>query len=149
MYERVAGLRIVNGYGLFAVMTPERNEIILEGSPDGRTWMPYAFRWKPDHPGARPAFVQPHMPRLDWQMWFAALGTPRQNPWMGGLCIRLLEAEPSVLRLLAADPFHGTRPRSVRAMLYRYRFTGFRGDGWWSREPAGEYIPALTLRSGG
>ncbi len=40
----VSPLRSINNYGLFAVMTTQRNEIILEGSNDGENWMPYEFR---------------------------------------------------------------------------------------------------------
>ncbi len=147
LYEQVANLRIVNGYGLFAVMTTERNEITIEGSTDGRHWIAYPFKWKPVAPASRPAFVAPHMPRLDWQMWFAALDTPRRNPWLGGLCIRLLEGEPSVLRLLASDPFSGKPPGSVRATIRRYRFSPSGSADWWVPGPATEYIPPLTLRT--
>ena len=74
-------LRTVNSYGLFAVMTTERREIIVEGSNDGVTWLPYEFKYKPGDVNRRPGFVEPFQPRLDWQMWFAALGDVRQNPW--------------------------------------------------------------------
>src|SRR5258705_2867534 len=75
--EFLAQFRLVNPYGLFAVMTTERPEIILEGSADGHTWVPYEFRYKPGRLDRRPAFVAPHQPRLDWQLWFAALEDPR------------------------------------------------------------------------
>src|SRR5882762_3790636 len=78
----VSPLFIVNPYGLFAVMTTTRPEIAIEGSADGRVWLEYVFRYKPG-PLARPASWNiPHQPRLDWQMWFAALGGPRDNPWI-------------------------------------------------------------------
>lgn len=32
----------------------------------------------------------PHQPRLDWQMWFAALGSYQNNPWLVHLVYRLL-----------------------------------------------------------
>ncbi len=62
----------INGYGLFRTMTTERPEIVVLGSHDGVEWSEYAFRWKPGALDRRPGFVQPHMPRLDWLMWFAA-----------------------------------------------------------------------------
>jgi predicted DCC family thiol-disulfide oxidoreductase YuxK len=74
-YGSVAPFRTINGYGLFAVMTKERKEILLQGSEDGVTWKSYAFRFKPGDPHRAPPWVAPYMPRLDWQMWFAALGT--------------------------------------------------------------------------
>jgi predicted DCC family thiol-disulfide oxidoreductase YuxK len=141
--------RTVNGYGLFAVMTTSRPEIIVEGSDDGATWKPYAFRWKPGNVLRRPDFVEPHQPRLDWQMWFAALSDVRQNPWFISFAHRLLEGAPDVLRLLAADPFAGRAPRFVRAELWDYRFTDGaerrRTGAWWTRTRLGAYLPAVSL----
>jgi hypothetical protein len=146
-YRAVAPLRSANGYGLFAVMTAERPEIILEGSADGRTWLPYEFRWKPVDPALRPRFVAPHQPRLDWQMWFAALGGYRSNPWLLRLMARLIEGAPDVEGLLARNPFPDAPPRFLRAVLYDYRFTDAderRATGaWWKRELRGLYAPVL------
>ncbi len=115
--------RSVNSYGLFAVMTTSRPEIVIEGSDDLETWRPYAFRWKPGDPARRPRFVAPHQPRLDWQMWFAALGSAEESPWILRLAGRLLEGSPDVLALLAGNPFPDHPPRYIRATLYDYRFT--------------------------
>ncbi len=71
--NQMSQLGLINRYGLFRVMTTERPEIIIEGSDDGQTWKPYEFVWKPGDPMRQPSFSTPHMPRLDWQMWFAAL----------------------------------------------------------------------------
>jgi len=141
--------RTVNGYGLFAVMTTSRPEIVVEGSEDGATWRPYAFRWKPGDVLRRPGFVEPHQPRLDWQMWFAALGDVRQSPWFISFAHRLLEGDRDVTHLLADDPFHGHAPRFVRAELWDYRFTDLatrrRTGAWWTRRRIGEYLPAVSL----
>jgi predicted DCC family thiol-disulfide oxidoreductase YuxK len=146
----VEPFRIVNGYGLFRVMTKSRPEIILEGSADGVDWLPYEFRWKPGDVNQPPRWVAPHQPRLDWQMWFAALGTYRQNPWLGGLAMGLLQDNPDVIRLLAHNPFPENPPRYLRATLYDYHFTSraeHRATGaWWKREKLGEYLPALSLK---
>jgi hypothetical protein len=147
VYRLLAPLRSANGYGLFAVMTTERPEIVVEGSEDGTTWRPYEFRWKPGDPLRRPRFVAPHQPRLDWQIWFAALGDYRSNPWLTNLMARLLEGAPEVESLLAANPFPGLPPRFVRAVLYEYRFTDAqerrRTGAWWRRELRGLYAPVL------
>jgi len=147
-----APFRSINGYGLFAVMTPTRPEIVVEGSRDGVTWVPYAFRWKPGALDRRPRFVAPHQPRLDWQMWFAALGTYRGNRWFGAFLARLLEGSPEVLGLLADDPFPGAPPRYIRATLYDYRFTTAverRDTGnWWRREELGPYTQVVSLSRG-
>jgi predicted DCC family thiol-disulfide oxidoreductase YuxK len=145
--------RIVNSYGLFAVMTTTRPEITIEGSMDGETWRPYRFRWKPGDPRQRPRFVAPHMPRLDWQMWFAALGSPRSQPWLTHLLQRLLEGSPEVLALLDENPFPERPPRYLRSTLSLYRFTDpvtlWRKGIWWKREARSIYTPVVSLRENG
>jgi hypothetical protein len=122
-WRTVAPLESVNAYGLFATMTTERDEVILEGSDDGTTWREYGFRWKPGNPDrSRPGWVAPHMPRLDWQMWFAALSRWEREPWLDVLMRRLLAGEPTVLALLGENPFPDHPPRLVRATRWRYRF---------------------------
>jgi lipase maturation factor 1 len=147
--ERAAApFRSVNNYGLFAVMTTTRVEIEIEGSADGRTWKAYGFKWKPGPLDRRPGFVAPLQPRLDWQMWFAALGSLRGNPWLMNLLGRLLQGSPDVLGLMAENPFPDGPPRYVRALAYRYRFTGGKEGGWWKRELLGPYSPVVALNAG-
>jgi hypothetical protein len=94
--------------------------------------------------------VAPHQPRLDWQLWFAALEDPAANPWVARLCVRLLQGSPPVLALFASNPFPGRPPRLVRAVLYDYRFTDRATRAatgrWWDRTPVDYYVPALALR---
>jgi hypothetical protein len=104
-------------------MTTERGEIEVQGSDDGVDWKTYEFRCKPGDPARRPEFVAPHQPRLDWQMWFAALSRFERQDWFQAFLARLLEGEPAVLSLLAANPFPNGPPRYVRALYWRYRFT--------------------------
>jgi hypothetical protein len=87
----VGPFRIVNPYGLFAVMTTTRPELIIEGTSDDIDWKPYVFKYKPapDHPWL--AWIAPHQPRLDWQMWFAALGNYQTDAWFQAFRTRLLE----------------------------------------------------------
>jgi len=147
---RVLPFRIVGSYGLFSVMTTTRNEIVVEGSNDGETWREYAFRWKPGDLDRRPGFVEPHQPRLDWQMWFAALGDIRSNLWFQNFLIRLLQGSKDVLDLLEKNPFPESPPRYVRAVLYEYHFTDraqHRTDGtWWRREWKRLYCPPVALK---
>ena len=151
MRQTLAPLRLVGNYGLFAVMTTTRPEITVEGSDDGTTWKAYEFRWKPHDLARAPAFVAPHMPRLDWQMWFAALGSYRQNPWFVAFVLRLLEGEQPVKELLANDPFPNLPPRYIRATLAQYSFTDGaerRATGnWWRSGPGGDYLPVVSLDS--
>ena len=150
IFERELGsFRTINGYGLFAVMTTKREEIIVEGSNDGVNWQPYEFKYKPGDVNRRPGFIEPFQPRLDWQMWFAALGNYQQKPWFVDFCQRLLQGSPAVLALLEKNPFPDRPPRYIRAELYDYRFTNFaerRATGaWWKRKLAGEYLPPISL----
>jgi hypothetical protein len=146
----VSPMRSINNYGLFAVMTTQRNEIILEGSNDGEKWLPYEFRYKPGDIDQAPRWVMPHQPRLDWQMWFAALGNWRENQWLMALMVRLLQGEPSVERLLAVNPFDGHPPKYIQATFWEYHFTDFKSRGpkgpWWHREIKGLYCPTVSLR---
>src|SRR5712671_3084089 len=83
----IAPFRSVNAYGLFAVMTTMRPEIILEGSEDGAAWVEYEFRYQAGDAHRRPPWVAPHQPRLDWQIWFAALGRFDDNEWFQSFCV--------------------------------------------------------------
>lgn len=149
MHGLLEPFRVVNGYGLFRVMTKSRPEILVEGSADGINWLPYEFRWKPGDLDRAPRWVAPHQPRLDWQMWFAALGSPRHNRWFGSFAERLLRNSPDVVALLERNPFPAAPPRYLRANLYDYSFTT-RGErqqagAWWRRRELGEYLPAVSL----
>jgi predicted DCC family thiol-disulfide oxidoreductase YuxK len=150
-YQSVAPFRTINGYGLFAVMTTERKEIVVQGSDDGATWRTYAFRFKPGDPRRAPGWVAPYMPRLDWQMWFAALGSVENNPWFLHFLERLLDGSPSVLGLLEENPFPHRPPLFVRALSDRYTFTTIaeraRTGNWWNVEPAAIYTRELSLET--
>jgi predicted DCC family thiol-disulfide oxidoreductase YuxK len=153
LYQAVAPFRSINSYGLFAVMTTTRPEIIIEGSDDAKQWLAYEFKHKPGALERRPGFVAPHQPRLDWQMWFAALGTYRENPWLLAFCQRLLEGSPDVAGLLEPDAFTNAPPKYVRALVYDYKFTTpaerKQSGAWWKREPKALYLPVLTLQGEG
>ena len=143
---------IVSPYGLFAVMTTTRNEIIVEGSDDGVQWREYEFRYKPGDVNRRPPWNIPHQPRLDWQMWFAALDDPQRLPWFSRFLERLLENEPSVTALLERNPFPDKPPTYVRAEFYEYTFAGnddHAAGRWWDRRLAGLYFPKAHLKMEG
>jgi hypothetical protein len=147
--QAVAPFMIVNPYGLFAVMTVTRPEIVIEGSSDGNVWHEYVFRYKPGPLSRPPLWNIPHQPRLDWQMWFAALGDVRENPWVVSLMARLLEGSRPVLGLFASNPFADGPPIYVRAQLYDYQFADRRTHGltgqWWVRGWETSYIPPIRL----
>jgi len=145
--------RVANEFGLFAVMTRERYEIEFQGSRDGQNWTPYPFRNKPQDVHAPPRIYAPYQPRFDWNLWFASLGSWRQYPFVVNVEERLLEGQPDVLALFAANPFPGNPPEKIRAVLWQYWFTDWsekRQQGlWWRREEIGLYAPSLERLPGG
>jgi predicted DCC family thiol-disulfide oxidoreductase YuxK len=149
IYNSVAPLRIVNTYGPFSVITKERNEIIIEGSDDGIDWREYTFKYKPGDVNRRPLWNIPLQPRLDWQLWFAALDTANNTPWFEHFMQRLLENSPAVIALLENNPFPNKPPQYVRAELYNYQFTSSeekaKTGAWWKRELIWLYLPSMHL----
>jgi hypothetical protein len=123
-----------------------RGEIQVEGSADGENWRGYEFRFKPGNPMRPPALVAPYQPRLDWQMWFAALGTYQQNPWFVNFMVRLLQNDRAVLGLMGYNPFPDAPPKFVRARMFQYHFTRWGEAGWWRREERGMYFPQDILK---
>ena len=145
----VMQFRIVNSYGLFANMTHERPEIVLEGSHDGETWKAYEFHYKPGDPARRPPIIAPHQPRLDWQMWFAALGQVQHNQWVLTLAVQLLQDKDSAKSFFAVNPFPDAPPKYLRAVVYNYNFTTpeerAASGNWWKRRLKGPYFPPIKL----
>jgi hypothetical protein len=142
-------LRIVGSYGLFAVMTAKRDEIVIEGSNDGVEWREYEFWYKPGDVARTPRWNIPHQPRLDWQMWFAALEDPRRLPWFWHFLRRLLESEPTVTALLEKNPFPDKPPLFLRARFYEYTYSAGEEKAkgiWWDRRPLGLYFPVVHLK---
>ncbi|KAL5006677.1 hypothetical protein ScPMuIL_015483, partial [Solemya velum] len=154
-HGRTDPFQITNSYGLFRVMTGVggRPELIIEGSHNrDKGWKPYEFLYKPGSVDRRPPIVAPHQPRLDWQMWFAALGSYQHNPWVLNLVYRLLNGEKDVLELIDHNPFPGNPPKYMRATLYHYHYTSnnessqrYSKQDWWVREEKANYIPVLSL----
>jgi hypothetical protein len=146
-------LQIANRYGLFARMTWARYEIEFQGSDDGRAWIPYPYRFKPQDMDRPPLVYAPYHPRFEWNLWFAMLASINEAPWVAAAEVRLLEASPPVLALFAGNPFPNHPPRLVRAVIYQYWFTDMetlrRTGLWWRREYLGRFGPTLTLGSGG
>lgn len=143
-------LHIVSSYGLFAVMTTRRNEIVIEGTSDGVAWREYEFRYKPGDVARRPPWNIPHQPRLDWQMWFAALEDPQRLRWFWLFLEKLLHNEPAVTALLARNPFPDKPPLYIRARFYDYTYSDAAAKArglWWERRLLGLYFPAVQLRS--
>ena len=142
-------LDLVNTYGAFGSVGKERYEIIFEGTDDalisGDTkWKEYEFTANPGDPNRRPPFIAPYQPRIDWQIWFAAMASPADYPWTLHFVWKLLHNDRGTLSLLANDPFPTSPPRYIRARLYRYHFAPIGDPAWWKRERIGEWLPALS-----
>jgi hypothetical protein len=139
---------IAHSYGVFAVMTPERPELVIEASNDSLEWQPYRFHFKPGELDRAPGWVAPGQPRLDWQLWFAAL---REQPpqWLENLLVQLLMGSPAVKNLFAEVPFGGETPAYIRVRRYRYSFTDPQtlktGGTWWRREFLDTYQTPMRL----
>jgi len=144
-------LDLVNTYGAFGTVGRERLNVVFEGTEseaaDARAvWKPYAYRALPVELDRMPCQIAPYQPRLDWQMWFAAMGTPNQYPWTLHLVWKLLHNDPGALSLFGGNPFPQKPPRYLRAVLYRYRFApaGNLEGNWWKREAVGPWLPPLS-----
>lgn len=152
LFSTVEHLQLANSYGLFRRMTGlgGRPEVVLEGSYDGHQWTEIEFMYKPGNLSRPPPIVVPHQPRLDWQMWFAALGPHTHSPWFTSLVLRLLQGKEPVIRLVQnhvpSYPFHQQPPTYVRAQLYKYWFSHPWEQGqWWRRQWVEEFFPSVSL----
>lgn len=144
---------ILYPHGIFAVMTTKRYEVVVEGSRDGVAWQEYEFYYKPGPLNRRPKRIAPYQPRLDWQAWFLPFRPYYFETWFQQFLQKLLEGEPSVLRLLKGNPFGETPPLFVRALLYEYEFTTNeekkKTGNWWKRSYRGIYAYPIMLQAKG
>jgi hypothetical protein len=145
---------IVNTYGAFGTVTRHRDEVVIEGTEDGpptatSVWREYEFKGKPGDPMRLPRQWAPYHLRLDWMMWFLPFGAGYAEGWFIRFVEKLLHNDPPILGLLATNPFPDRAPRTIRARLYRYRYTSWmerRATGaLWVRERIGEYLPPVAL----
>jgi len=144
-------LHLVNTYGAFGSVGEERHEIVFQGTTDeaitpGTVWKEYDFWCKPGNPLRRPCIIAPFQPRLDWQIWFAAMSRPERYPWTLHLVWKLLHNDPATLRLLAPSPFPEAPPRFIRAAYFKYEFAppGNPDGAWWTRTYLGDWLPPLS-----
>lgn len=148
---RVRAWRTINGYGLFRVMTTERPEVVIEISDDAKVWTEFELVYKPGDVSRCPPLVAPHMPRLDWQMWFAALDPERHLGWLIPLTLHILQGSPEVAWLTGHPEIVEDPPRFVRLAYYRYEFTApderRKGGDWWKRTRLGELTPPIGRRT--
>ena len=148
-YSLSAPLRTVNNYGLFAVMTTTRRELTIQGSNDGIDWKSYSLPWKPGPPDKLLPIVAPYQPRLDWQLWFAALGRYETTPWLNALLLNLLKGTPETIALFQDNPFPNSPPAYLRILSDTYTFTDQlerqQSRAVWKSEPAAIHSPVIQL----
>jgi len=148
--DRAAIYHIANRYGIFAVMTTTRYEIVIEGSADGIEWKEYLFKWKPSETSRRPRRIAPYQPRIDWQAWFLPFCGWQSANWLQNFFTHLLLGTPDVLKLLRGNPFEKYPPKFVRAVMYEYVFSSFeekkRYGWWWKRKYVGNYSPEFSSK---
>lgn len=142
-------LKLVNTYGAFGSVGEVRPELVVEGTQDptpgpGTAWREYRFRGKPGDPDATLPMVAPYQPRIAWQMWFAAMSQPQQEPWLLHLMWMLLQGNDQAENLLRHNPFPDNPPEHIRIVLYRYEFKEPWNPGTWRREPVRTWLPPVS-----
>jgi len=153
LFRRMTGVGRASGAGWAGLGEPSvvaRPEIIIlaqfeeDTASNSTTWTELNFRWKPGNINQRPLQVAPHQPRLDWRMWFAALGKYNHNPWLISLIDRLLQNCPDAINLLNEEDIVAGRKRiaRIRSQLFVYDFT--RIPSAWSQS-----IPGTVLLKDG
>ncbi len=135
---------LANPYHVFPTVNQQRIELIIEGTADGRTWLPYTFKYKPGELNKPLTVVIPHQPRLDWMVWFVPLNPIFEN-WFESFLFTLLDNSPSVTALLEHNPFPNTPPVAIRVQAFEYRFTNFDehevSGNWWKSRYLGPFDP--------
>lgn len=144
-----ARARVVSHYGLFARMTTERPIPALEVRWGDGEWTELTWAWQTSDVHAGPAQVAPHMPRLDWMLWFAGLSDCRDHQWARNLLRRVVAGSAPVGDLIGDLRLAGTPPDQARFTLYRWTFTASgspeaAAGQWWTRTAVSQYCATVT-----
>jgi hypothetical protein len=167
-FRVLSPLRFVHAYGVFPANSSPPLKLIpvFEGSHDGVSYRPYAYRYMPTAASSRTPIVAPHHPRLDHLSVYAGSGMTESDylssltgagkpygfspfshfSWMHRTMQRLLEGEPSVRALFGSDPFPDTPPKYCRVRLSAMmpaslEHTAKTGEPWYERD-AGVLVTA-------
>jgi hypothetical protein len=147
LFHPLIKINALNRYGLFVHMTKDRLEIVFEGSRDGVHFLPYPFRYKPWKEDTISPILPFHMPRFDWQLWFASLSTCFKERWVYRVLLGLKENEEGTLSLFDGNPFSTYPPAVVRARIIRFRFTSLKtflqSGKYWETEDLGLFCPPV------
>ncbi len=136
---------LVNTYGAFGSVGKVRQELVVKGTTDAKitektVWKEYEFIAKPTNVKRKLPIIAPYQPRIDWQIWFAAMQTPFENPWLIHFLWKLLHNDKRALSLIAENPFPKQPPKHVMIDLYRYEFAPLKSTDVWKREYIGTWV---------
>jgi len=143
---------LVNTYGAFGSIGKVRNEVVIQGTNDdviteATEWKEYEFKAKPGDPERCPPIISPYHYRLDWQIWFAAMSSYQNHPWLLHLIYKMLQNDQDTMSLIYTNPFKGSPPKFIRVELFEYRFPPklSKSKAWWSRKRVSQYLPPLSM----
>lgn len=142
-----------NSYSLYAALVPKRILVEFEGSNDGgRTWRPYEFRYQAQREDQIPGFIAPYYARFEATLQGETLNEGGSTLYEV-VAAKLIEHEPTVMKLFRADPFPDRRPGLIRLPVSQFTFTNvaaYRATGhYWRKEAIGPYQPAVYLTAEG
>ena len=141
---------LMNAYGAFGTVGRKRFELVVKGAysrEDSAEWKEYEFIAKPGNPERKLPVIAPYQPRIDWQIWFAAMQTPSDNPWILNFIWKLLHNDKGTLSLISRNPFPDKPPKYVKVDMYEYRFARPGSKKVWERKPLGEWLKPLSADS--
>jgi len=143
---------LVNTYGAFGAVGKERFELVVSGTLDSlidenTLWKEYEFKAKPTNVGRSLPVIAPYQPRIDWQIWFAAMSAPQNQPWMIHLIWKLLHNDKDVLKLIDDNPFPNEEPVYIKVDLYKYEFLKPTEKDVWKRTYIGAWLPPLSVNT--
>ncbi|MEO6953098.1 MAG: lipase maturation factor family protein [Polyangia bacterium] len=131
LHDVYAPLRVVNAYHLFGAVTTERIEPTFFVRV-GQTWTELALHDKPGPVERSLPIVQPHQPRVDFQLWFNGLRAGDRLPRYVVNLEDALCSEPSRVASLftTAPPEHAD---AIQIRYARYHFTSPKEKVLWTR----------------
>jgi len=140
---------LVNTYGAFGSISKERHELVIEGTSDqiitpDTTWKEYELKAKPTSINRSLPFIAPYQPRIDWQIWFAAMSTPDRQPWLIHLVWKLLHNDPIAISLIFSNPFPDNPPNFIRIEFYKYELNKPFSEQVWNRTHLGTWLNPLS-----
>lgn len=142
---------LVNSYGAFGGIRPERTELVIEGTRDkdlsDARWREYDVPHKPDQVDDPLTQVAPYQPRLSWQLWFASMSTPGREPWLRHLVWKLLHNDEQGLALMEDNPFPEGPPAHIRIQRYRFEMQGPLAGDNWDREMLGTWYGPVSVQN--